>query len=98
MDSAVPATKSRTPIYKLLYAQVLFAIALGAIFGWLAPHVAAADWVKARIALERGKLADLQGRRQDATQAYRAAIPLSITGNDDDTRAEANRLLRTPFK
>src|ERR1700729_2602399 len=47
MDSAVPTAKSRTPIYKLLYAQVLFAIALGAIFGWLAPHVAAADWVKA---------------------------------------------------
>jgi aerobic C4-dicarboxylate transport protein len=47
MDSAAPATKSRTPIYKLLYAQVLFAIALGAIFGWLAPHVASADWVKA---------------------------------------------------
>jgi aerobic C4-dicarboxylate transport protein len=47
MDSAVPAAKSRTPIYKLLYAQVLFAIALGAIFGWLAPHIAAADWVKA---------------------------------------------------
>ncbi len=58
----------------------------------------AADWVKARIALERGKLADLQGRRQDALQAYRSAIPLSITGNDDDTRAEAGRLLRTPFK
>jgi aerobic C4-dicarboxylate transport protein len=47
MDSAVPAAKSRTPIYKLLYAQVLFAIALGAIFGWLAPHAATADWVKA---------------------------------------------------
>jgi aerobic C4-dicarboxylate transport protein len=47
MDSAVPAAKSRTPIYKLLYAQVLFAMALGAIFGWLAPHVASADWVKA---------------------------------------------------
>jgi aerobic C4-dicarboxylate transport protein len=47
MDSAVPVVKSRTPIYKLLYAQVLFAIALGAVFGWLAPHAAAADWVKA---------------------------------------------------
>ncbi|MEJ0052687.1 MAG: C4-dicarboxylate transporter DctA [Methylovirgula sp.] len=47
MDATAPAVKIRTPIYKLLYAQVLFAIALGAIFGWLAPHVATADWVKA---------------------------------------------------
>jgi aerobic C4-dicarboxylate transport protein len=37
----------RKPLHRLLYVQVLAAIVLGALFGWLAPHVAAADWVKA---------------------------------------------------
>ncbi|MGJ0506151.1 MAG: C4-dicarboxylate transporter DctA [Methylocystis sp.] len=35
------------PLHRLLYVQVLAAIALGALFGWLAPHAASADWVKA---------------------------------------------------
>ncbi|AZG75860.1 C4-dicarboxylate transporter DctA [Methylocystis rosea] len=35
------------PFYRHLYVQVLAAIALGALFGWLAPHAAAQDWVKA---------------------------------------------------
>ncbi len=47
MNAPVPAAKSRTPLYKQLYAQVLLAIFLGALFGWLAPHIATADWVKA---------------------------------------------------
>ncbi|RTL79458.1 MAG: dicarboxylate/amino acid:cation symporter [Hyphomicrobiales bacterium] len=38
---------TRQPLHRLLYVQVLAAIALGALFGWVAPHVAAADWVKA---------------------------------------------------
>ncbi|QAY96906.1 dicarboxylate/amino acid:cation symporter [Methylovirgula ligni] len=46
MDAPAPA-KSRPPFYKQLYIQVLFAIFLGALFGWLAPHAATADWVKA---------------------------------------------------
>ncbi|WP_442753245.1 C4-dicarboxylate transporter DctA [Methylocystis sp. JAN1] len=37
----------KKPFHHLLYVQVLFAIALGALFGYLAPHLAAADWVKA---------------------------------------------------
>lgn len=37
----------RKPLHRLLYVQVLAAIALGALFGWLAPQVASADWVKA---------------------------------------------------
>jgi len=37
----------KKPLHQLLYVQVLFAIALGAVFGYLAPHLAAADWVKA---------------------------------------------------
>ncbi|HEY8163776.1 MAG TPA: C4-dicarboxylate transporter DctA, partial [Methylocystis sp.] len=35
------------PLHHHLYAQVLAAIALGAIFGFLAPQIASADWVKA---------------------------------------------------
>jgi aerobic C4-dicarboxylate transport protein len=38
---------TRRPLHRLLYVQVLAAIVLGALFGWLAPHAAAADWVKA---------------------------------------------------
>lgn len=37
----------KKPLHHLLYVQVLVAIALGALFGWLAPQIASADWVKA---------------------------------------------------
>ena len=40
-----PAGKK--PLHHHLYVQVLLAIALGALFGWLAPGLAAAPWVKA---------------------------------------------------
>ncbi len=33
--------------YKVLYIQVLIAIVLGAVVGWLWPHVATNDWIKA---------------------------------------------------
>ena len=39
--------RMKKPLHRLLYVQVLAAIALGALFGWLAPQVASADWVKA---------------------------------------------------
>ena len=35
------------PWYRVLYVQVLFAIVLGVIVGWLFPHLATNDWVKA---------------------------------------------------
>ncbi|WP_025036011.1 dicarboxylate/amino acid:cation symporter [Bradyrhizobium sp. DOA9] len=35
------------PWYKVLYVQVLIAIVLGAIVGWLWPSVATNDWIKA---------------------------------------------------
>ena len=41
------ATTPKKPLYRHLYVQVLAAIALGALFGWLAPDAAAQDWVKA---------------------------------------------------
>ena len=42
---AAPA--ERKPLYKLLYVQVLTAIVLGVIVGWLFPHFAQNDWIKA---------------------------------------------------
>src|ERR1700761_1840659 len=42
---AVP-TVSR-PWYRILYIQVLIAILLGAIVGWLWPALATNDWIKA---------------------------------------------------
>ena len=43
---AAPASR-RKPLYKLLYVQVLCAIVLGGLLGWLAPHVATNEWIKA---------------------------------------------------
>ena len=37
----------RRPFYRLLYVQVLFAIVLGFLVGWLAPDVAESPWMKA---------------------------------------------------
>jgi aerobic C4-dicarboxylate transport protein len=42
-----PLTTPKKPLYRHLYVQVLAAIALGALFGGLAPEAAAQDWVKA---------------------------------------------------
>ena len=35
------------PFYQVLYVQVLFAIVLGTIVGWVFPHFATNDWIKA---------------------------------------------------
>jgi len=46
--SEIPAQlPAKRPIYKLLYAQVLFAIGLGVFVGILFPALATNDWVKA---------------------------------------------------
>ena len=49
--SAVIATgapaRSARPWYRILYVQVLIAILLGVVVGWLWPQVATNDWVKA---------------------------------------------------
>ena len=44
MGEAAPARK---PFYRVLYVQVLIAILLGFLVGWLAPDVAQSEWVKA---------------------------------------------------
>src|SRR5271167_686468 len=40
-------TRSAKPWYKVLYLQVLIAILLGVVVGWLWPNLATNDWVKA---------------------------------------------------
>jgi aerobic C4-dicarboxylate transport protein len=50
ITAAIPATAAATPRkpwYKILYVQVLLAIILGVIVGWLFPDFAKSDWVKA---------------------------------------------------
>src|SRR6202521_2669594 len=44
--TAEPARAAK-PWYRVLYIQVLIAIVLGALFGWLAPAYATNDWIKA---------------------------------------------------
>src|SRR6195256_2914755 len=44
--TAAPARAAK-PWYKILYIQVLIAIVLGALFGWLWPSLATNDWIKA---------------------------------------------------
>ena len=39
--------KGKIPFYRVLYVQVLFAIVIGGLLGWLYPVVATNDWVKA---------------------------------------------------
>jgi tetratricopeptide (TPR) repeat protein len=56
------------------------------------------DWVKARVQLEIGKLADLESRRADATAAYKLAVRLGNSGNDPETSQEAERWLKQPYR
>ena len=56
------------------------------------------DWVRGRVRLEQGKLADLEGRRDVAKAAYVEAARLATVGNDAEIRREAERLQRAPYK
>src|SRR5436853_2728672 len=48
--TATPAPRrAAKPWYKVLYVQVLIAIVLGALFGWLEPAYATNDWIKALV-------------------------------------------------
>ena len=44
--AAAPVRPAK-PWYKILYLQVLIAILLGIVVGWLWPHLATNDWIKA---------------------------------------------------
>jgi aerobic C4-dicarboxylate transport protein len=46
IDTTTRARAAR-PWYKILYVQVLIAILLGIVVGWLSPHLATNDWIKA---------------------------------------------------
>ena len=45
--TGAPAVSAAKPWYKILYLQVLIAILLGVVVGWLWPNVATNDWIKA---------------------------------------------------
>ncbi|QLH71453.1 dicarboxylate/amino acid:cation symporter [Rhodopseudomonas palustris] len=44
---ALPKRGKSKPFYKVLYVQVLFAIVVGVLVGWLSPHFATNEWIKA---------------------------------------------------
>ncbi len=54
-------------------------------------------WVRGRIHLELGRIADLGGRRAEALNAYQAAKTTCEASSDPACVSEANRLLRQPF-
>jgi len=55
-------------------------------------------WVEGRIHLERGKVADLSGRRTDAVSAYRLARTIASRDDDPVGRDAAEALLDRPFE
>ena len=55
------------------------------------------DWVKGRLHLANGKVADLGGRRADALTQYRMARDIARAASDPPCIAEATRLLQQPF-
>lgn len=58
----------------------------------------ARDWVKGRLTLELGKLADLQGKRTEAQGRYRTASTLFQRDNDSIGFAEATRWMKTAYR
>ena len=56
------------------------------------------DWIRGRIHLELGKIADLTNRRDDAVAAYRIAQTTCASRNDPVCAEEAGRFLKKPFK
>ena len=54
-------------------------------------------WVRGRIHVELGRIADLGGRRAEALNAYRTAKTVCETSNDPACISDANRGLRQPF-
>src|SRR6202040_855036 len=45
--AAAGSAGAAKPWYKILYVQVLIAILLGVVVGWLWPNLATNDWIKA---------------------------------------------------
>lgn len=55
-------------------------------------------WVRGRVHVGLGKIADLAGRRADAVAAYRQARTLCEVNKDEPCAGEAGRLMKKPFK
>ncbi len=55
-------------------------------------------WMRGRIELALGKIADLDGRRSAALERYRRARDIGRTSGDQPTAEEARQLLRRPFE
>ena len=55
------------------------------------------DWIRGRVQVELGKLADLAGKRADALAAYRAGRALCESSADTLCEKEASRHLGKPF-
>ena len=56
------------------------------------------EWLKGRLQLELGKVADLTGRRPEALAAYRQARALCVSRNDTKCAAEADAFVMQPFR
>jgi tetratricopeptide (TPR) repeat protein len=56
-----------------------------------------AGWVRGRITLELGKLADLAGRRAEALDRYREARQICDANNDPICSGEAGRFVTRPY-
>jgi tetratricopeptide (TPR) repeat protein len=59
---------------------------------------AAREWVRARTHLALGKLSDLQDDREGARRHYAQASRLAESSRDSETRRDAERLIRTPYR
>ena len=55
------------------------------------------NWVKGRIRLALGKVADTSGQRTDALTEYRVAQQIAKSANDAVCQAEAERWIKRPF-
>ena len=60
-------------------------------------QVGPTDWVRGRIHVELGKIADLSGRRPDALSEYRTAKSICKAGVDETCERAADRLMKQPF-
>lgn len=56
------------------------------------------EWIRGRIELGLGKVADLGGRRAEALERYTRARDIARAANDPAGLAEANRLIDRPFQ
>jgi hypothetical protein len=55
------------------------------------------EWVRGRLNLELGKVADLTGQRQEALARYRAAREIGERTNDPIGAADAGKFMQRPF-